>query len=115
MHSPAHSPSLAAILPFVFSYRIVISHCFDLLVVICPGQLGQTFWIELPTVRKELCTVFFGELRAKGVDGDNEGSSVSLKLQGRAEKILLAKKGSRREGSSICRSNSCSSQSSFGP
>lgn len=63
------------------TYRVVVSYCFDLFIVICSCQLGQPLRVQLPTVRKQLCSVLFGELSAKGVDGNNEGPPVSFKLQ----------------------------------
>lgn len=64
------------------THRVVVGHVLDLLIVISPSQLGQTLWVQSPAVWKELGTVLLGELCAEGVDGDDEGSSVSFKLWG---------------------------------
>lgn len=65
------------------THRVVVSHVLDLLIVISPSQLGQTFWVQPPAVWKELGTVLLRELCAEGIDGDDEGSSVGFKLWGR--------------------------------
>lgn len=65
------------------TYRVIVGHVLDLLIVISPSQLGQALWVQPPTVWKELGTVLLGELCAEGVDGDDEGSSVSFKLWAR--------------------------------
>ena len=69
----------------VWTYRVEISDSLDLLVVICTGQLCEAFWVQLAAVGEELSTVLFGQLCAERVDGDDEGSPVSFKLQQRQE------------------------------
>lgn len=64
-----------------WTYRVKISYSLDLLIVIGTGQLSKAFWVKLATVGKEFGTVLFGQLCAKWVDGDDEGSPVSFKLQ----------------------------------
>lgn len=64
-----------------WTYRIEISDSLYLLIVICTGQLRKAFWVKLATVGEELGTVLFGQLSAKRVDGDDEGSPVGLELQ----------------------------------
>lgn len=63
-----------------WTYRVEISHGLDLLIVICPGQLSKAFWVKLATMGEEFSTVLLGQLCAKRVDGDDEGSPVRLKL-----------------------------------
>lgn len=63
------------------THRVIVGNIFDLFVVICSGQLRQALRVELATVREQLCPVLLGELRAKGVDGDDEGPPVGFKLQ----------------------------------
>lgn len=67
------------------TYRVEIGDGLDLLVVIRPGQLSKAFWVKLATVWEQLGAVLLGQLRAERVDGDDEGSSVSLELQQRQE------------------------------
>lgn len=78
-------PGVAFLSIFLFrglwTHRIVISDRLDLLVVVGSGQLCQAFWVKLAAVREELGSVFFGQLCAEGVDGDDESPPVSLKLQ----------------------------------
>lgn len=64
------------------THRVVVSHVLNLFIVISSSQLGQTLWVEPPTVWKELGTVLFGQLCAKGVNGDDEGAAVCFKLWG---------------------------------
>ncbi len=68
-----------------WTYRIEISDGLDLLVVICPGQLSKAFWVKLAAVGEQLGAVLLGQLCAERVDGDDEGSPVSLELQQRQE------------------------------
>lgn len=67
------------------TYRVEISDGLDLLVVIRPGQLSKAFWVKFAAVWEQLGAVLLGQLRAKRVDGDDEGSPVSLELQQRQE------------------------------
>lgn len=81
-------------------------------VVICSGQLRQALRVELATVREQLCPVLLGELRAKGVDGDDEGPPVGFELQeksgspgdaasaGQVPTLLWAEPGQRAAGAS---------------
>lgn len=64
------------------TYGIVVCHSFDLLVVVSTCQLCQALRVQLATMREELGPVLFRQLSAKGVDGDDEGSAVCLKLMG---------------------------------
>lgn len=49
----------------LFTYGIEIGDGLDLFVVVCPGQLSQAFWVQLPTVREELGSVLLGQLGAE--------------------------------------------------
>lgn len=64
------------------NYRVVISHGFDLLVVVCPGELSQALGVEFAAVGEELGAVLLGQLGAKGIDGDDEGSAIRFELEG---------------------------------
>lgn len=68
-----------------WTYRVEIGDGLDLLVVIRPGQLSKAFWVKLAAVWEQLGAVLLGQLRAERVDGDDEGSPVSLELQHRQE------------------------------
>lgn len=47
------------------THRVVVSNVFDLLVVICPGQLSQALRVELATVWEQLGSVLLGQLSTK--------------------------------------------------
>lgn len=47
------------------THRVVVSNVFDLLVVICPGELSQTLRVELATVWEQLGSVLLGQLSTK--------------------------------------------------
>lgn len=64
-------------------YRVVIGHGFHLLVVICPSELSQALGVEFAAVGEELGAVLLGQLGAKGVDGDDEGSAIRFELEGK--------------------------------
>lgn len=68
-----------------WTYGIEIGDGLDLLVVVCPGQLSEAFWVKLAAVGEELGAVLLGQFCAEGVDGDDEGSPVGLELQQRQE------------------------------
>lgn len=67
------------------THGVEVRHGLDLLIVICPSELSKAFWVKLAAVREELGAVLFGQLRAERVDGDDEGSSIGLKLQQKQE------------------------------
>lgn len=75
------------------SYRVVIGHGFDLLVVICPSELSQALRVEFAAVGEELGAVLLGQLGAKGIDGDDEGSAIRFELEGKEGQVS---KGSSR-------------------
>ena len=64
----------------LWTYRIAISHLLDLVIVLTFGQPSKAIWEQFATVRVQLFSVVHGELCPKGVDGDDERSTVSLKL-----------------------------------
>ena len=68
--------------PFIISpYPENVSHLSNLIIVISLGQQLKTVGVQLPTTGVKLGSVLFCQLRSKGVDGDNEGPSVCLKLR----------------------------------
>lgn len=62
-------------------YRVVICHCSDLFIIIGSGQPRQSLWVQLAALRIKLVTIILTKFSAKGIDGDNESSTISLKLR----------------------------------
>ena len=58
-----------------------VSHLSNLIIVISLGQQLKTVGVQLPATGVKLGSVLFCQLRSKGVDGDDEGPSVCLKLR----------------------------------
>ena len=68
-------------------HRIELGHLLHVLSIICSSKSRQTIRIQLATLRVELLAVLIGELCAKAVQGDDEGSAVSLKLDTKDKEI----------------------------
>lgn len=62
-------------------YRVVICHCSDLFIIISSGQPRQSLWVQLAALGIKLVTIILTKFSAKGIDGDNESSTISLKLR----------------------------------
>lgn len=69
-------------------YPVVFSHTSHLIVVIGTSESLQPIRIELATCRIQLLTVVFGQLCPKGVDGDDEGSTIGLELKSNLLQIV---------------------------
>lgn len=62
------------------TYGVVFGNVSDLFVVVGSCQCGQTVRMEPATSWVELDSVILGQLGAKRVDGDDQGTTVSFKL-----------------------------------
>lgn len=62
------------------TYRIEISHSSNLFIIICLGQPRQSLRVQLATLGIQLIPIIFAKLSPEGVDGDDESSTISLKL-----------------------------------
>ena len=79
---PPYSKKFLDLCPFIISpYPENVSHLSNLIIVISLGQQLKTVGVKLPTTGVQLGSVLFCQLCSKGVDGDNEGPSVCLKLR----------------------------------
>ena len=63
------------------THSVVVGNSADLVVVFTLGQHVEAVGVEAATARVQLLSIFLGQLRAEGVDGDDECTSVSLELQ----------------------------------
>lgn len=61
---------------------IVFGDRFDLLVVVGPGQCGQSVWVHFAAAWIQFGAVVLRQLRAERVDCDDDGTTVGLKLHG---------------------------------
>ena len=76
-----HSTTFTCLKCKVKMYRVVICHCSDLFIIIGSGQPRQSLWVQLATLGIKLVTIILTKFSAKGIDGDNESSTISLKLR----------------------------------
>jgi len=61
--------------------RVILGHGLHLLVVVSPSQSGQAVGVHLAAVGIQLGTVVLGQLGAERVDGDDDRTTIGLKLQ----------------------------------
>lgn len=60
-----------------------------MLVVVCPGELSQALGVEFAAVGEELGAILLGQLGAKRIDGDDEGSAIRFELEGKRTRSPL--------------------------
>ena len=63
------------------THWVAVSNSLDLLIVLAFSKSHQSIRVQLATGGVELFSVIHCQFRTKGVDGYDEGSSISLKLQ----------------------------------
>lgn len=62
------------------AHRVDFCHLPNLLVVLTLGQLVEAIREQLPTGGVQLLPVVSSQLCSKGVDGDDEGTTIGFKL-----------------------------------
>jgi len=71
------------------TYSIVLSNCLDLFVVVRSGESCQAVRVQFPHLGVQFRPVVFSQLSAERVDRDDNGTSVSLKLQNNNKTYIL--------------------------
>lgn len=69
------------ILSLSTTYSIVLCHSLDLIVVVCPRQSGQPIRIEFSDLGVQFRAIVLRQLGSERVDGDDDGTTVSLEGQ----------------------------------
>ena len=63
------------------TYRVVVSYSSNLFIIICLGQSCKPFWIKFSAFGIQLIAIIFPKFSTKGVDSDDESTTISFKLE----------------------------------
>ena len=63
------------------TYRVVVSYSSNLFIIICLGQSCKPLWIKFSAFGIQLIAIIFTKFSTKGVDSDDESTTISFKLK----------------------------------